>query len=203
MKTLFIDTSSFFVNIAITNGDKILTKIQKEIKSDMSSLILPIIRDSFNSVDFELKDLDKIFVVNGPGSFTGIRVGVSIAKTIAWGFNIPIYPVSSLELLATTNTEFDFCIPMIDARRGNVFGAIYNKNLDIVLNEQLISKEELLNNFNSNYLIVSNDFEEYTKPNLDFIKIIKKHEKDIPINPHNLNPRYLKLTEAEEKLKNV
>lgn len=203
MKTLFIDTSSFFVNIAITNGDKILTKIQKEIKSDMSSLILPIIRDSFNSVDFELKDLDKIFVVNGPGSFTGIRVGVSIAKTIAWGFNIPIYPVSSLELLATTNTEFDFCIPMIDARRGNVFGAIYNKNLDIVLNEQLISKEELLNNFNSNYLIVSNDFEEYTKPNIDFIKIIKKHEKDLSINPHHLNPKYLKLTEAEEKLKNA
>ena len=86
MKILFIDTSSFFVNIAITNGDRILIKIQKEIKSDMSSIILPIIRDSFNSVDFELKDLDKIFVVNGPGSFTGIRVGVSIAKTIAWGF---------------------------------------------------------------------------------------------------------------------
>ena len=169
----------------------------------MSSIILPIIRDSFNSVDFELKDLDKIFVVNGPGSFTGIRVGVSIAKTIAWGFNIPIFPVSSLELLATTNTEFDFCIPMIDARRGNVFGSIYNKNLDIVLNEQLISKEKLLNNTDSNYLIVSNDFVEYNKPNIDFIKIINKHEKDTPINPHNLNPRYLKLTEAEEKLKNA
>lgn len=203
MKILFIDTSSFFVNIAITNGDRILIKIQKEIKSDMSSIILPIIRDSFNSVDFELKDLDKIFVVNGPGSFTGIRVGVSIAKTIAWGFNIPIFPVSSLELLATTNTEFDFCIPMIDARRGNVFGSIYNKNLDIVLNEQLISKEKLLNNTDSNYLIVSNDFVEYNKPNIDFIKIINKHEKDTPINPHNLNPRYLKLTEAEEKLKNA
>lgn len=203
MKILFIDTSSFFINIAIINNNKVLTKVQKEIRTDMSSLILPIIRNSFNNVDFELKDLEKIFVVNGPGSFTGIRVGVSIAKTIAWGFNIPIVPVSSLELLATTNQEFEYCIPMIDARRGNVFGAVYDKNLNIVLKEQLISKEELLNKTNSNYLIISNDFDEYTRPDVDFIKIIKKHAEDKPSNPHHLNPKYLKLTEAEEKLKNA
>ena len=98
---------------------------------------------------------------------------------------------------------FKYSIPIIDARRGNVFGAIYDRNLNIILNEQLISKEELLNNIDSNYLVISNDFEKYTKPNLDFIKIIKKHEKDVPVNPHHLNPRYLKLTEAEENLKNV
>lgn len=203
MKILFIDTSSFFINVAIIDDNKVLVKVQKEIRTDMSSIILPIIRDCFNYVDFELKDLQKIFVVNGPGSFTGIRVGVSIAKVIAWGFNIPIIPVSSLELLATTNQEFKYSIPIIDARRGNVFGAIYDRNLNIILNEQLISKEELLNNIDSNYLVISNDFEKYTKPNLDFIKIIKKHEKDVPVNPHHLNPRYLKLTEAEENLKNV
>ena len=203
MKILFIDTSSFFINVAIISNNNILSKVQKEVRNDMSSVILPIIRDCFNSVDFELKDIDKIYVVNGPGSFTGIRVGVSIAKTIAWGFNIPIIPVSSLEFLATTNKEFEYCIPMIDARRGNVFGAIYDKDLNIILKEQLISREELLKNKDAKYLLVSNDFNEYTKSNVDFIKIIKKHYDDNSINPHHLNPRYLKLTEAEEKIKNV
>lgn len=203
MKILFIDTSSFFINVAIISNNNVLIKVQKEVKNDMSSLILPIIRDCFNSVDFELEDIDKIYVVNGPGSFTGVRVGVSIAKTIAWGFNIPIIPISSLELLATTNREFKYCIPMIDARRGNVFGAIYDKNLNIILNEQLISKEELLKNIDEEYLKVSNDFEDCIKPEVDFIKIINKHSSDKFINPHDLNPKYLKLTEAEEKLKSA
>ena len=72
-------------------------------------------------------------MVNGPGSFTGIRVGVSIDKVIAWGFNIPIIPVSSLELLATTNQEFKYSIPIIDARRGYVYAGVYDSENNNIL----------------------------------------------------------------------
>lgn len=200
MKSLFIDTSSFFVTIEILEDNKELFVFKDSIKNDMSSRILPIIRDGFSKINFELKDLESIFVVNGPGSFTGIRVGVSIAKTIAWGFNIKIIPISSLEYLATSNKTKVFCIPMIDARRGNVFAGIYDKNLDLVLEDQLISKEKLLENKDGKYYLVSNDFEEYNKPTTDVLEIINKHKNDNGVNAHNLNPRYLKLTEAEEKL---
>lgn len=202
MKSLFIDTSSCFVTIAIIENSKELFCFKDCIENDMSSKILPIIREGFSKLKFDLKDLDKIYVVNGPGSFTGIRIGVAIAKTIAWGFNIDVIPISSLEYLATSNKNSKFCIPMIDARRCNVFAGIYDKDLNLIMEDQLINKDILLENKDKNYFLVSNDFCEYNKPITSVEKIINKHKNDLSINPHNLNPRYLKLTEAEEKLIN-
>jgi len=199
MRSLFIDTATSYVTISIIKDNNILYKFQEFIKDDMSSKILPIIETGFNNVDFNLKELDRIFVVNGPGSFTGVRIGVVIAKTISWGFNIPVIAISSLELMASTPTDKKYIIPMIDARRGNVFGAIYDNNLNIVKEEQLISKSELLLNIDENYLLLSYDIEDTIFPDFDLIKIINKHLDDGFINPHSLNPRYLKLTEAEEK----
>ena len=83
MKSLFINTSSFFMSIAILEGNKILYKKEEEMLVDMASRIIPEIEIAFNNVDFEINDIDKIFVVNGPGSFTGVRVGVTVAKMIA------------------------------------------------------------------------------------------------------------------------
>ena len=206
MKILLIDTTTSFVTVSIIDNDVILYNYYNQITTDMSSKLIPIIDEAFSNVQFELKDIDKILVANGPGSFTGIRVGVTIAKTIAWSLNIDIVPISSLELMATTRADKKYLVPMIDARRGNVFGGIYDTELKCIKSDRLISLNELVKDLDDTYEFVSYDnIEIYglIKPNIDVLKIVKKHENDEGINPHNLNPNYLKLTEAEEnKLKN-
>lgn len=205
MISLLIDTSTSNLTVSIINNENIIYIYQENILSDMSSKILPIIDKGLKDNNLNLNNIDKIFVINGPGSFTGIRVGVTVAKTIAWALKKDIIPISSLELIATTNTSKKYIVPMIDARRGNVFAGIYDNNLNCVKNDKLISIEEI-NNLNSDYEFVSYDnvsLDSVVKPSINILKIVNKHIKDNGINPHNLNPNYLKLTEAEEnKLKN-
>lgn len=205
MRILLIDTTTSNITVSIIENNNILFECKETIISDMSSKILPIISNGLNSINLELKDIDKIFVSNGPGSFTGIRVCVTVAKTIAWALKKEIVPISSLELMATTNTNKKYLVPMIDARRGNVFAGIYDKNLDVIKEDKLINLNELVENLNNEYEFISYDninLNNIVRPNIDVLKIINKHINDIGINPHNINPNYLKLTEAEEKLGN-
>lgn len=192
MTYLFIDTCNSFI-VSIIKNDKIIYINKDSSNTDTSSKVMPIIDDAFKSTNLDISNIDKIFVVNGPGSFTGIRVGVTIAKTISYSLNIPLIKLSELELLATTPTD-NYNVPIIDARRGYVYGAIYDKDLNIYYKESHILFDELKTKLPSDYNIVDN----YN--NIDLIKLIKKHENDNPINPHELKPNYLKNTEAEEKL---
>ena len=201
MKILFLDTSSFFVSIAIVDNSNVLYKYNGIIKDDMSSRIMPLIREGFNSIDFDIKDIDKIMVVNGPGSFTGVRIGVTVAKIIAWSLKKDIITISSLEYLATTNCSTKYIIPMIDARRGFVYSGVYDSELNVI-EKDCYTAIDTFDEYLSLGTIVSNDdISESIKPNYDIIKIINKHINDIPENPHSVKPEYLKLTEAEEKLK--
>ena len=192
MTYLFIDTCNSFI-VSIIKNDEIIYINKDSSNTDTSSKVMPIIDDAFKSTNLDISNIDKIFVVNGPGSFTGIRVGVTIAKTISYSLNIPLIKLSELELLATTPTD-NYNVPIIDARRGYVYGAIYDKDLNIYYKESHILFDELKNKLPSDYNIVDN------YDNIDLIKLIKKHENDNPINPHELKPNYLKNTEAEEKL---
>ena len=191
MTYLFIDTCNAFI-VSIIKNNEIIYINKDSSNTDTSSKIMPVIDDAFKSTNLNINDIDKIFVVNGPGSFTGIRVGVTIAKTISYCLNIPLIKLSELELLATTPTN-NYNMPIIDARRGYVFGAIYDKDLNIYYEESHILFDELKAKLSS-YNIVDN------YENIDLIKLINKHEFDEPINPHELKPNYLKNTEAEEKL---
>jgi len=204
MISLVIDTSISIPTIAIIKDDKVLYRYHEKIASDMSSKILPIIDDAIKNTNIELKNIDKIFVVNGPGSFTGVRIGVTIGKTIAYSLNKEIIPLSSLEFMSSIDTDKKYIIPMIDARRGNVFGAIYDNDLNCIKKDSLINKEELLKDIDDNYLLVSYDnIENCIIPNQNLLKIVNKHISDTSMNPHDLKPNYLKLTEAEEnRLKN-
>ena len=204
MKILLIDTTTSFVTVSIVEDNKVLYKFYDQILNDTSSKIVPIIEEAFNNVSFELKDIDKILVCNGPGSFTGIRVGVTVVKTIAWSLKKDVVPISSLELIATTKTNKKYLVPMIDARRGNVFGAIYDSNLNVIKKDKLISLKELTKDLDGSYELLSYDnidLKNIDKPDIDVLKIVNKHKNDKGINPHKLNPNYLKLTEAEENLR--
>ena len=200
---LLVDTSTSNITISILNDNKVVCEYVNKIDSDMSSKILPIIDKLLKDNKLGLDKIDKIFVVNGPGSFTGVRIGITICKTIAWSLKKDIITLSSLELMATTNTEKKYLVPMIDARRGNVFAGIYDNELNCIKNDQLININELVNNLEDNYEFISYDninINNLIVPRPNVLKIIKKHKNDVAINPHNVNPNYLKLTEAQENL---
>ena len=200
MISLFIDTSISFPTISLIRDNEVLYEFHEEIKNDMSSKILPIIDEGLKKSNLTLNLINNIFVVTGPGSFTGVRIGVTIAKTIAWSLNKKIVPISSLEFMATTSTNKDYVISMIDARRGNVFAGIYTNSLECIMKDTLIKLDELLKDKANNYKLISYDnIENVCMPLPNIIKIINKHINDEGINPHELKPNYLKLTEAEEK----
>ena len=196
---LFISTSTKRLVIAITD-DNIKYLYNEEVNTDQSSKVMPIIDEAFKSTNLTPKDIDTIYVTNGPGSFTGIRVGLTIAKVMAWSLKIKVVPISTLELIASTNVSKKYVMPLIDARRGYVFGALYDNELNSIIPDKHVLLSELTNN-NYDYEVVSDDkFEMDTiTSNFDILKVINKHKNDNGVNPHGLNPNYLKLTEAEEK----
>lgn len=202
MKYLFIDTSTSHLIISTIINDEIVSYYDEEIINGMSEHVLLKIEEQFNLNNLKASSIDAIFVSDGPGSFTGIRVGLTIAKVYAWSLNIKVINISSLEVLATTNSTKKYLVPLIDARRGFVFSGIYDRDLNVIFKDSYISISELKDKINDECELISYDeFEfETVKPNIDILKIIKKHENDKGINPHKLNPNYLKLTEAEQKL---
>lgn len=196
MKYLFIDSATANLVVAIIIEDEIKYIFNEKTGGDTSSVIMPKVAEAFKQSNILPKDLNKIFVVNGPGSFTGIRVGLTVAKTMAWALNIPIVPISSLEVMAS-GTPNNTNIALIDARRGYVYAGGYDKELNNIYPDQHI----LLANIDIDGTYISyDDLPNTKKPNVDVLKVIKKHENEEGRNPHSLNPRYLKLTEAEERL---
>ena len=209
MRVLYIDTTTSNLYTAIYEDNKILNEVKGMFGKDLSKVALFKIKEMLDGVNLVPNDVDKIIVVNGPGSFTGIRIGVTIAKTFAYSLNKEITTISSLQAMAlSSGKDDDFVVPIIDARRGYVYAGIYDKNGNNILKDQYISLEALrlaCDNLIGDYTFIGNnekldiDSEEYV-PNL--LKIINKFVDKESINPHEVNPIYLKLTEAEEN-KNV
>ena len=110
---LVIDTSSSNVTVSIIQNDKVEFSFSKKVDNDIASKILPIIDKGLKELGLDVKSINKIFVVNGPGSFTGVRIGVTVAKTIGWALNINVVPISSLELIATTPVTNKYIVPLI------------------------------------------------------------------------------------------
>ena len=204
MRYLYIDTSSSYLYTAIVENEKLLSEIKEEFGQSLSEVALPKIASMFEKTNLEAKDINKIIVVDGPGSFTGIRIGITIAKVYAWSLNIPITTITSLEAMALSSDEEKVHVPMINARRGYVYTAIYDKDYNELLKPQHMKLEDLLKELEkiSEYEFISNDkfdgienIKEYN-PNLE--KVVNYFKDKDSVNPHAVNPEYLKLTAAEE-----
>ena len=204
MRILYIDTSSSYLYTAIVEDNKLLGEVKEEFGQSLSEVALPRIVSIFNDNNIKPEDIDKIIVVNGPGSFTGIRIGITIAKTFAWSLNIPITTITSLEAMMLSSNKNKVKVPMIDARRRYVFSAIYDENNQIILKPQHIKMDDINKELEklSDYTIITKDeLEEYDNKedyNPDILRIINYFKDKESINPHGVNPDYLKLTEAEE-----
>ena len=204
MKILYIDTSSSYLYCGIVCDDKLISEVKEDLGQNLSRDAMPKIASMFEKSNMVPSDINKIIVVNGPGSFTGIRVGLTIAKVYAWSLNIPITTITSLEAMKESCSFDDYIVSVIDARRDYSYAAIYNKD-EIILNPQHISNESLTSILNKldNYIIVTNDNINLNGKKCsydpDILSIVKKYVEKENINPHYVNPEYLKLTEAEEK----
>ena len=207
MRILYIDTTTTYLYTGVVEDNKLLSQIKKEYKKDLSSVTLKNISDMLDSIHLKINDIDKIMVVNGPGSFTGIRIGVTIAKTIAYALKKDIITISSLEAMALSSKKNMITILIIDARRGFVYGSIYDKDNNPILTDQYIKLDTLkltADNLIDDYTFIGNnnlvdDIEEYDP---DILKIVNTYKDRETTNPHMVNPIYLKRTEAEEN-KNI
>lgn len=204
MRTLYIDTSSSYLYSGIVEDNKLLCETKKEFAQNLSEEAMPEIAKLFKSINLNAKDIDKIIVVDGPGSFTGIRIGMTIAKVYAWSLNIPITTISALEAMNISTDTLKICVPMINARRGYVFAAAYNNENKAIIEPTHIKMDNLFEKLlGKDYIIITNDdFDiniDTVNYNPDILRIVNHYVDKENINPHAVNPVYLKLTEAEEK----
>lgn len=200
---LFIDTSFSVAHVALISSGKVISCAEVKADNTLSDIIFSEIDKLF--INYSKKDITKIFVATGPGSFTGVRIGVTIAKTLAWALKCDLIAISSLEVLASTIRDEDYIKVYMDARRDYVFAGIYDKDLNCLYEDKHMLLYDFIgikipgNGIYSAYDILENSIS-VVSPRIDYIKLIKKHEFDKGINVHSLVPNYLKLTEAEENL---
>ncbi len=142
MKVLAFDTSSKALSLAILEDKQVLAETTINIKKNHSITLMPAIDFLMASLDLTPKDLDRIVVAEGPGSYTGLRIAVATAKTLAHTLNIELVGMSSLLALVPSQQE-GLVVPLMDARRNNVYAGFY-ENENPVLPEAHLSFAEVL-----------------------------------------------------------
>jgi len=142
MKVLAFDTSSKALSLAILEDKQVLAETTINIKKNHSITLMPAIDFLMASLDWTPKDLDRIVVAEGPGSYTGLRIAVATAKTLAHTLNIELVGMSSLLALVPYQQEGLF-VPLMDARRNNVYAGFY-ENAKPVMPEAHLSFAEVL-----------------------------------------------------------
>jgi tRNA threonylcarbamoyladenosine biosynthesis protein TsaB len=131
---LHIETATRVCSVGLTTDAKMISfRIDHSQQYSHSTFLASFIQDVLNETGFEFNKLDAIAVSMGPGSYTGLRIGVSAAKGLCYALDIPLIAVNTLSVLAQNGLqdcpETDFVIPMIDARRMEVYNAIFNSSL--------------------------------------------------------------------------
>ena len=142
MKVLAFDTSSKALSLAILEDKQVLAETTINIKKNHSITLMPAIDFLMASLDWTPKDLDRIVVAEGPGSYTGLRIAVATAKTLAHTLNIELVGMSSLLALVPYQQEGLF-VPLMDARRNNVYAGFY-ENAKPVMPEAHFSFERVI-----------------------------------------------------------
>ncbi|WP_413376359.1 tRNA (adenosine(37)-N6)-threonylcarbamoyltransferase complex dimerization subunit type 1 TsaB [Alkalihalobacillus sp. 1P02AB] len=225
-KVLAIDTSSFVLGVAIMDGERVLGEIVTNSKKNHALRLMPAISKLMEELKVAPKELERIVVANGPGSYTGVRIGVTTAKTLAWSLNIPLVMVSSIEVMAQAGRFYpDKIVPLIDARRGQVYTGLYEAYEDEVKplgSDKLVLLSDWLNVLKAegdSVLFVGQDVELHRdvivealgdKANFAPVSVqlprptelgLLGQKKEVEADVHVVTPQYLQLAEAEAKWK--
>lgn len=186
MNTLIIDTHLYDINLYLYKNDDLLA--EKHIKGEKhnSKFLLPSISDLCKD-----KDYNQIIVVNGPGSFTGVRLGVTVAKTLAFTQNIPIKSITSLDTMCYCGSAGHQIYAISDGN-GYFIGEYFDYKL--TKDYYYLSNAEY-NNFSQKIDVVTNVA-------IDWVKVLKVIQNIDYSNPHSINPIYVKLIGVEYDQKN-
>ncbi len=191
-KILVIDTATehIFLSLLIDGIEK--QNIYQIGINNHSVTIIPLLKEILDKEKLTLQNLDEVIVGIGPGSYTGVRIGVTVAKMIGYLNSVKVSSVSSLALIASASTS-DCVVPYVDARRGNAFIATFSQKAGILIcekEETLANVEEYKTHLQTGYDLICEGV-----PNVSKI-INSKLTKEVN-DIHELTPNYLRITEAE------
>lgn len=210
MKVLAFDTSSKALSVALLEEENRLAELTLTIKKNHSITLMPTIEFLMASIDWKPTDLDRIVVAEGPGSYTGLRIAVATAKTLAQTLKIDLVGVSSLLALVPEEIE-GLAIPVMDARRNHVYAGFYQED-QLVYPEGHLSFEAVLERVKGaekvTFLGEVEAFREQIQealPNAqlvetlpDAVRIGRLGLTKEAVSVHGFVPNYLKRVEAEE-----
>ncbi|CAM3292293.1 tRNA (adenosine(37)-N6)-threonylcarbamoyltransferase complex dimerization subunit type 1 TsaB [Sporolactobacillus spathodeae] len=222
MKILAIDSSNLVMGISIATEEKVLAELITNSKKNHSERLMPAIAQMTEAIGIRPEELDRIVVAYGPGSYTGLRIGVTIAKTLAWTLKKELVGVSSLEIVAQNGRYFNgYIAPFFDARRGQVFAGLYRSSggrVESVAADQLLLMKDWLpklEHLDQPVLFLSNDLsiwrealEKYQWAHLGTATQNSPRpgelarlglEKEPVSDIHHFLPVYLRMAEAEAK----
>ncbi|ADU28644.1 tRNA (adenosine(37)-N6)-threonylcarbamoyltransferase complex dimerization subunit type 1 TsaB [Evansella cellulosilytica] len=224
MNGLAIDTSTYVMGVAVMKDGELAGEFMTNMKKNHSLRLMPAIRKLLEEVDLTPEQLNRIVVAEGPGSYTGVRIGVTTAKTLAWSLNIPVVGVSSLEIIAQHGRYTEGVIsPFIDARRGQVYTGLYQSKNGIVKrvrDDQIIQHEDWLQSLREegeNVFFASPDMDKHVEGIKRILgeaamiggvtemaprpgELIKLGmEKEVDVSTHEFSPNYIRMAEAETK----
>ena len=229
MKILAIESASITASCAVSDGDSILGEFTLNHKKTHSEKLMPLIEELMSELGIKLQDIDVIAVSEGPGSYTGLRIGAAIAKSMAYAANIPIVKIPTIKSLAANVYDVDkLIVPIMDAKAGRVYTGIYKwENGDLVdVKEQfpcnLDELLELLNEydeavifngdgsvnykniieekFNRKPLFAPSKFNCLNASTLSYIGL-RMAEKGDSVSASKFSPQYLRLSQAERNQK--
>lgn len=228
MKILAIESSARAASAAVCEDRKIIAQYYQASGLTHSRTLLPMVLDMLKSTELKIENLDGIAVAAGPGSFTGIRIGVAAAKGLAWGADKPLCGVSTLAATAHACSREDTVIcPVMDARRSQVYNALFERKsgaLCRISPDRAISLSELLDEartFQKPFFFIGDGAElsyKYFSENGLFARIADENIRlqtawGVAVesltgnfcDPGDIKPNYLRLSQAErerlEKLK--
>ena len=206
MISLFIDTSTEDVSIALVKDNVILSSVVESLPNQHSIYAVSYLDKILKSANISEEEVDKVMVVNGPGSFTGVRIGVTIAKVFAYVLKKDIICLSSLKVRALA-LQHDYCLSIIKANKNNYYVGLYDKDNNEVIKEQF-NNIEFIENLIKEYnpIIVSDNNNIFgdisvNKTKLNIVNIVNYYKDMEEVNVHMVVPNYLKLPQALEEKK--
>lgn len=183
MKILVFDTCFNKSYLVLQEDNNIIADeiIESNETNYHSVYLIPKIRDIFSKNNLLLKDIDAIGVNIGPGSFTGIRAGITIARVFAQQYNIKLVGVSSLEILSKLNNTPQKTVVVLDARKNNVYKAEFINGKEI-LQPMITEKENFIKNIDDNEVIITDSalYEDIKKVNKKTINF-EEHDNNLGI----------------------
>ena len=218
MNYLAIDTSTMISTVTVADEKEILGDFNvNQVKTHSESLV-PMIENLLKLLGMTVADIDKFVIAEGPGSFTGLRIGMTIAKTLAQAEKKDLITVSTLKAMAAGSISQRAKLPLIDARSTRAYGALYDENLEEIVPANLYEIDNLAKIVNEKGLEIEmlgllNDkyfdkFERAKKAPINLNNCIGKgliriaQEENLEARPlYEISPNYLRKSQAEREFK--